>query len=157
MAPMKVQNSPSSSYGYGLPSQQAVETTAITSNKRESYGTALLDRFDDKAYQAFTNSTAHFSEADKILAARTLERAAAISAANEYAQFHDVTVTEDLAVVYRFFENYQDVVSSDQIKHLLNSRLHNTPSVEGKSFESEQFFEDFQAQLGGSRALDITV
>lgn len=159
MEPMTIQSNPSSSYGYGVQTtaMQEAQPAVTSSNKRETYGTALLAKFDDRAYQAFINSSANLSEADRSLAARTLERAAAVSAANEYAISHDVSVTQDLAVVYRFFENYQDVVSSDQIKHLLNSRLQSRPSVEGKNFESEQFFEDFTAQLGGTRALDIRV
>ena len=156
---MTIQNNPSSSYGYGLQTQapQVAPAMGESSRKRETYGSVLLEKFDDKAYQAFVNSTAHLSEGDRSLAAQTLERTAAISAANAYALSHDVTMTQDLAVVYRFFENYQDVVSSDQIKHLLNNRLQNATSIEGSSFESEQFFQDFTAQLGGSRALDIRV
>ena len=156
---MTIQSNPSNSYGYGVQTvaMQESQPVVASSGKRETYGTALLEKFDDRAYQAFVNSTANLSQADRSLAARTLERAASVSAASEYALSHDVTMTQDLAVVYRFFENYQDVVSSDQIKHLLNSRLQSRPSVEGKNFESEQFFEDFTAQLGGSRALDIRV
>lgn len=156
MEPMIIQNSPNSSYGYGVQTQ-APQVKTESSAKRETYGSALLERFDDKAYKAFENSTAHLSEADKNLAAKTLERTAAVSAASAYALTHDVTMTQDLAVVYRFFESYQDVVSSEQIKHILNNRLQSTPSVEGKVFESEQFFQDFTAQLGGTRALDIRV
>lgn len=159
MEPMTIQSNPSSFYGYGVQTaaSREVQPPSGVSSKRETYGTALLEKFDDRAYQAFVNSTSTLSQADRSLAARTLEKVAAVSAANEYALSHGVTVTQDLAVVYRFFENYKDVVSSDQIKHLLNSRLQSRPSVEGIKFESEQFFEDFTAQLGGSRALDIRV
>ena len=150
----------SSSYGYGISSPQASEETKLkspSSTKRETYGTALLERFDDKAYQAFVNSTASLSQADKSLAAKTLERTAAISAANAYALNHDVNMSKDLATVYNYFENYQGVVTGDQIKHILNSKLQTSVSVEGQRFESEQFFQDFTAQLGGSRTLDIRV
>ena len=159
MEPMTIQSNSSSSYGYGLqtPTAQMPQPPGESVSQRENYGSSLLDKFDDRAYQAFVNSTSGLSQADISLAASTLERTAAVSAANAYALSHDVTMTQDLAVVYRFFENYQDVVSSEQIKHLLNNRLQNVPSVEGKSFESEQFFQDFTAQLGGSRALDIRV
>lgn len=157
---MTIQNSPAASYGYGLQSQTPLEnppSNQVTSNKRQTYGTALLEKFDDKAYQAFVNATAHYSQDDKSLAARTLERAAALSAANEYAVTHDVELTNDLTVVYSFFEHYQDVVTSDQIKHLLNSKLQDRVTIEGRDFESEQFFDDFKAQLGEQRVLDLRV
>lgn len=158
MESMRVQNSSQASYGYGLPPQGIQEKQqSHSTNKRDTYGTALLEKFDDKAYQAFLNSTAELSTADKSLAARTLERTAASSAANQYALAHDIKLTQDLSVVHNFFQNYQDVVSSDQIKHLLNTRLQDNVSVEGKSFESEQFFQNFTAQLGGTRALDLRV
>ncbi len=158
---MMIQTNPSASFGYGLQTQTPLETkphnTGITTNQRQTYGTALLEKFDDRAYQAFVNSTAHYSEDDRTLAARTLERAAAISAANEYAVTHDVELTNDLTVVYSFFEHYQDVVTSDQIKHLLNAKLQDRVTIEGKNFESEQFFKDFKAQLGEERMLDLRV
>ena len=155
---MQVNNNSHTSYGYNMPAQSPLSTAPRTdSGSRETYGSALLERFDDRSYQAFVNVTKDFTLPDKALAAKTIDRTAAISAANQYAISHDVTMTQDLAVVYNFFENYQDVVSSEQIKHLLNSRLQNEATVEGKDFESEQFFEDFTAQLGGSRALDLHV
>jgi hypothetical protein len=155
---MKIQNNLASSYGYGLQTQAPQEPKPLASTQesnRQTYGTALLEKFDDKAYQAFVNSTAEFSLDDKRLAARTLERTAAMAAANEYAVTHGVELTQDLTVVYSFFEHYQDVVTSDQIKHILNSKLQDRVSVEGKAFESEQFFENFTAQLGGNRMLDL--
>ena len=109
MESMTIQNNPTASYGYGLQAPQSNEVKSNTveqSDKRQTYGTALLGKLDDKAYQAFINSTAALSEDDKKLAARTLERAAAISAANEYAVTHDVELTQDLTVVHSFFEHY---------------------------------------------------
>ena len=146
---------------YGYHSTPFTQETAFkehkTQEQRQTYGTALLSKLDDRAYQAFVNSTASFNESDKRLAAKALERVAALSAANQYAVTHGIERTNDLSLVYQFFENYQDTVSSDQIKHLLNTRLLDGPSFEGKDFESERFFSDYLAQLGGSRKLDIKV
>lgn len=152
----------STAYGYG----QAVPVMSTgKSNRgkhteksdRELYGTSLLGKLDQRGYDAFLRATSHLGKEDTKLAAQTLEKRAAISAANQYASDHDIKLTSDMDTVYDFFEAYQDVVSTEQIKHLLNSQLVDAPVVEGKQFNSEQFFDDYLNQLGGGRALDITV
>ena len=156
---MQVNNNVNPAYGYGMSTESPLSVASHTdsSAQRENFGSALVGRLDDRGYQAFINATKDFTLPDKVLAAKTLDKTAAVSAANQYAMTHGVTMTQDLAVVYTFFENYQDVVSSEQIKHLLNTRLQLDASVEGKKFESQQFFEDMTAQLGGHRALDVRV
>lgn len=125
---------------------------------REAYGTSLLTKLDQQGYDAFINATKHLSQADTKLAAQTMERAAAVSAANKYATDHEIDMTTDMSIVYAFFEHYQDVVTSDQIKHLLNTRLMDAPTIQGESFNSEAFFDDYLAQLGSlNRKLDILV
>ena len=160
---MMIQSASTQSYGYGeSPSfaphaMQNLSTAEKQSSEKASFDTNLLPKLDEKAYQAFENATSLFSEDEKKLAAKTLERAASMSAANQYAVTHDVTLTSDLAVVYNFFENYHDIVSAPQIKHLLNTRLMDEAPVEKGNFNSEHFFDSFIAQLGGSRKLDIRV
>ncbi len=158
---MVIKNSlAASSYGYGMAAQASNDTQkhpVATNTQRETYGTNLLPKLDERAYEAFVNATAGYSDADRRLAAQTFERVAAVSAANQYAVSHDIELTSDLALVYDFFKHYKDVVSTDQIKNLLNTRLADVATVEGEKFESEQFFADYMAQLGGSRTLDIRV
>ena len=57
-------------------------------------------------------------------------------------------------MVYNFFESYGEVVSSDQIKDLLNKRL-----VDGTELppEDAQFMQDYLAQLGQRGRLDLRV
>lgn len=150
-------------FGYGYQNPNVTQTLtespdqAPKETKRQDYGTSLLPKLDDKGYQAFVNATAHYSDVDKKLAAEALERSAAVSAANQYAVSHGVALTKDMDVVYRFFENYQDSISTDQIKHLLNTRLKDVPVMKEKNFDTEAFLSDYLAQLGGSRKLDIKV
>ena len=153
-------NYTTTSYGYGqavpvMTAGEASRTNSAKQEEREVYGTSLLMKLDQKGYDGFLRATNHLGHDDTKLAAQTLEKAAAASAANQYANSHDIDAGSEMSMVYAFFEEYQDVVGSEQIKHLLNTRLMDRPVVETESFSSEALFEDFTNQLGGMRTLDI--
>ncbi len=149
--------------GYGrtitpaTPQPTKVQEGIDALEKRQTYGTSLLEYLDDKAYVAFERATMQLGDADKRLAAQVLEKAASRSAAMQYAMEHEIDNATKQGMVYNYFDAYDDVVSAEQIKNLLNARLQDGPAIEGEKFESEQFLTDYLAQLGGPRKLDIRV
>ena len=150
---MTVTSANMASFGYTAPTTLESHTTIEREEaKRNAYGTSLLPKLDQTAYDAFVNATHHFTPEEKTLAAQILERAAAHSAAMQYAQSNDIELTSDLAVIYNFFEHYHDTVSTPQIKHLLNTKLFSTQDP-----QEDRFIRDYLAQLGGARALDIRI
>ncbi|MDH5465146.1 MAG: hypothetical protein OEW60_05915 [Thiovulaceae bacterium] len=150
----------SSSYGYGLNNQQAQPSQQANidqTDKRTTYGTKLLQHMDDRAYQAFQNATANDRVHERSFYADVLEKSLAKSAANQYTLTHDIDETNDIEVVYAFFESYHDVVSTEEIKHLLNTKLQSDGHLPHDQEKIESFFNDYIAQLGGVRNLDIMV
>lgn len=156
---MTITPSAAQSYGYTGVDAPAGEPPkrASAENPRKTYDTMLLERMDDRAYRAFENATLNASETEKESYAKALERNIAREAANRYALVHDIDNTQEIEVVYAFFEAYHDVVSTEEIKHLLNVKLQTPGHPPGDQSKIENFFNDYLAQLGGTRALDILV
>ena len=150
----------SSSYGFGLNNQQSQpmqQANSSQEDRRITHGTKLLQHIDDRAYQAFQNATANERAPERSFYADVLEKSLAKTAANQYTLTHDIDETNDVEVVYAFFESYHDVVSTEEIKHLLNTKLQSEGHLPSEQGKIESFFNDYIAQLGGSRSLDIIV
>ena len=149
----------STSYGYGLQNEPipSMQKQHHDLDHRITYGTQLLERMDDRAYKAFHNATNNHRADEKAFYANALEKSVAKNAANQYTLTHDVDEPNEIEVVYAFFESYHDVVSTEEIKHLLNTKLqtHGHPPEDQEKIES--FFNDYLAQLGDQRTLDIRV
>lgn len=128
-----------------------------SSNKdeRQSYDTTLLKRMDNKAYQAFVNSTQSMSEEQKAQAAKQLERTIVLSDAHAYAREKKIDSTTQLSMVYNFFESLGEVVDTHQIKDLLNKRL--VTHGEDMPPQQKEFAQDYLAQLGQTGRLDLRV